>query len=68
MINSYFVCAEVQGFRIAFLVFGILLLLLAPSVSDWLPFYYSSAMTLGVFLVIIVLLYQVQVERSFLTT
>ncbi|XP_024372650.1 uncharacterized protein [Physcomitrium patens] len=49
---------EVQGFRIAFLVLGILLLLLAPSVSDWLPFYYSSAMTLGVFLVIIVLLYQ----------
>ncbi|KAG0581006.1 hypothetical protein KC19_4G217300 [Ceratodon purpureus] len=49
---------EGQGFRIAFLVVGMVLLLIAPIVSDWVPFYYSSAMTLGIFLVIIVLLYQ----------
>lgn len=49
---------ESQGFRFAFLVLGMMLMLLAPLVSDWVPFYYSSAMTLGVFLVIIVLLYQ----------
>jgi hypothetical protein len=49
---------ESQGFRIAFLALGMVLLSMAPVVSDWVPFYYSSAMTLGVFLVIIVLLYQ----------
>lgn len=43
------------------------LLLMAPVVSDWVPFYYSSAMTLGVFLVIIVLLYQVRSQESPLT-
>lgn len=53
-------CAESQGFRIAFLLLGMLFLFIAPVVSDWVPFYYSSAMTLGVFLVIIILLYQVQ--------
>lgn len=49
---------ESQGFRIAFLLLGMLFLFIAPVVSDWVPFYYSSAMTLGVFLVIIILLYQ----------
>jgi uncharacterized membrane protein YeaQ/YmgE (transglycosylase-associated protein family) len=31
---------------------------MAPVVSSWVPFYYSSAMTLGVLLVVLVLLYQ----------
>jgi len=65
MTNCHFDFAESQGFRFAFLVFGMLLLLMAPIVSDWVPFYYSSAMTLGVFLVIIVLLYQVRNEHAF---
>jgi hypothetical protein len=67
MTNCRFVCAESQGFRIAFLVVGMVLLLVAPIVSDWVPFYYSSAMTLGIFLVIIVLLYQVRSQRPPLT-
>lgn len=66
MTNCHFAFAESQGFRIAFLVLGMLLLLMAPIVSDWVPFYYSSAMTLGVFLVIIVLLYQVRFEIAYL--
>ncbi len=38
---------------------------MAPVVSSWVPFYYSSAMTLGVLLVVLVLLYQVFVILSF---
>jgi hypothetical protein len=32
---------------------------LAPIVSSWVPFYYSSSMVIGVFLVIIIVLFQV---------
>ncbi|XP_010542122.1 PREDICTED: uncharacterized protein LOC104815441, partial [Tarenaya hassleriana] len=31
---------------------------MAPIVSSWLPFYYSSSMAVGVFLVILILLFQ----------
>ncbi|KAJ7294400.1 hypothetical protein O6H91_Y259700 [Diphasiastrum complanatum] len=49
---------ELHFFRVALLVVGTLLLLIAPVVSKWVPFYYSSAMTLGILLVVLILLYQ----------
>ncbi|CAL5356850.1 unnamed protein product [Camellia sinensis] len=47
--------------RLFCLAFGFVLLLLAPVVSSWVPFYYSSSMAVGVFLVIIILLFQVSI-------
>ncbi|KAG4166901.1 hypothetical protein ERO13_A13G163900v2 [Gossypium hirsutum] len=49
---------DFQLWRLIFLVLGFVLLLLAPFVSKWVPFYYSSSMALGVLLVVIILLYQ----------
>ncbi|XWS57901.1 hypothetical protein CRYUN_Cryun09bG0212800 [Craigia yunnanensis] len=49
---------DFQQWRLLFLALGFVLLLLAPSVSNWVPFYYSSSMAIGVFLVIIILLFQ----------
>ncbi|THG17691.1 hypothetical protein TEA_026225 [Camellia sinensis var. sinensis] len=49
---------EFQRWRLFCLAFGFVLLLLAPLVSSWVPFYYSSSMAVGVFLVIIILLFQ----------
>ncbi|KAH9570745.1 hypothetical protein CY35_02G057600 [Sphagnum magellanicum] len=49
---------EQRVYRLVFLALGMTLLLMAPVVSSWVPFYYSSAMTLGVLLVVLVLLYQ----------
>ncbi|KAI7991538.1 hypothetical protein LOK49_LG12G02170 [Camellia lanceoleosa] len=49
---------EFQRWRLFCLAFGFVLLLLAPVVSSWVPFYYSSSMAAGVFLVIIILLFQ----------
>lgn len=49
---------EFWPFRLVFLTCGLILLLVAPIVSSWVPFYYSSAMMLGVFLIVIVLLFQ----------
>ncbi|MCO5546698.1 hypothetical protein L7F22_000134 [Adiantum nelumboides] len=49
---------EFWPFRVVFLTWGVILLLVAPVVSSWVPFYYSSAMMLGVFLIIIILLFQ----------
>nr|XP_027066123.1 uncharacterized protein LOC113691988 [Coffea arabica] len=49
---------EFQGWRLIFLALGIMLLLLAPIVSSWVPFYYSSSMAIGICLVIIILLFQ----------
>lgn len=53
------VYADFQRWRLVCLAFGFVLLLLAPIVSNWVPFYYSSSMAIGVFLVIIILLFQV---------
>ncbi|CAI9787464.1 unnamed protein product [Fraxinus pennsylvanica] len=51
--------AEVfQRWRLICLAFGIVLLLLAPIVCSWVPFYYSSSMAIGVCLVVIILLFQ----------
>ncbi|XP_042482131.1 uncharacterized protein LOC122062576 [Macadamia integrifolia] len=49
---------EFHQWRLVFLAFGFTLLLLAPVVSNWVPFYYSSSMAIGVFLVILILLFQ----------
>ncbi|XP_077248620.1 uncharacterized protein LOC143888166 [Tasmannia lanceolata] len=49
---------EFQQWRLFCLGFGFVLLLLAPIVSSWVPFYYSSSMALGVLLVILILLFQ----------
>ena len=53
------VCADLQQWRLVCLAFGFVLLLLAPIISSWVPFYYSSSMAIGVFLVVIILLFQV---------
>ncbi|BBH06953.1 Uncharacterized conserved protein DUF2215, partial [Prunus dulcis] len=45
-----------QKWRLVCLALGFFLLLLAPIVSSWVPFYYSSSMAIGVFLVIIIVL------------
>ncbi|CAK9160407.1 unnamed protein product [Ilex paraguariensis] len=50
---------EFQRWRLLCLATGFVLLLLAPIVSSWVPFYYSSSMAIGVVLVIIILLFQV---------
>ncbi|KAH9562835.1 hypothetical protein CY35_05G093300 [Sphagnum magellanicum] len=52
------VLEEQRAYRLVFLALGLTLLLVAPVVSSWVPFYYSSAMTLGVLFVVLVLLYQ----------
>jgi hypothetical protein len=56
---------EQHAYRLVFLALGVTLLLVAPVVSSWVPFYYSSAMTLGVLFVVLVLLYQVLSSLSF---
>lgn len=55
-----FLClAEFFMYRVVFLILGIVLLSLASSLSKSLAFYYSSAMAIGVILVILVVLFQV---------
>ncbi|XP_058105821.1 uncharacterized protein LOC131249211 isoform X2 [Magnolia sinica] len=49
---------EFQQWRLFCLGFGFALLLLAPHVSSWVPFYYSSSMALGVLLVVLIILFQ----------
>lgn len=64
-----FVCyknvADFQQWRLVCLAVGLILLLLAPTVSRWVPFYYSTSMAIGIFLVIIILLFQVYKLLSF---
>ncbi|XP_065854149.1 uncharacterized protein [Euphorbia lathyris] len=49
---------EMQQWRLVCLAVGFLLLLLAPIVCHWVPFYYSTSMAIGIFLVVIILLFQ----------
>ncbi|KAJ9179874.1 hypothetical protein P3X46_008188 [Hevea brasiliensis] len=49
---------DFQKWRLLCLAVGFLLLLLAPIVSSWVPFYYSTSMAIGVFLLVIILLFQ----------
>ncbi|GLJ29191.1 hypothetical protein SUGI_0575730 [Cryptomeria japonica] len=50
---------EFQPYRLAFLGLGLVMLILAPTVSKWVPFYFSSAMAFGIILVILIFLFQV---------
>lgn len=36
------------------------MILAAPVVSSWLPFYYTSSMAVGVFLVVLIIIFQVK--------
>ncbi|OVA05891.1 Transmembrane protein 194 [Macleaya cordata] len=45
-------------YRIVFLVLGIVLLTLAPALSNCIIFYYSGAMTVGIILVVLMVLFQ----------
>ncbi|KAI3512060.1 hypothetical protein L1887_19224 [Cichorium endivia] len=47
-----------QGWRYILLTVGFVLLFLAPIFSTWVPFYYTSSMAIGVFAVVIIILYQ----------
>ncbi|KAK7336296.1 hypothetical protein VNO77_16832 [Canavalia gladiata] len=47
-----------QKWRLVCLAVGLILILLAPIISSWVPFYYSSSMAIGIFLVVIILLFQ----------
>ncbi|XP_072952459.1 uncharacterized protein [Typha angustifolia] len=49
---------EFQQWRLVCLGIGFVLLLMAPIVSNWVPFYYSSSMVLGVVLVVLIILFQ----------
>ncbi|KAG0483709.1 hypothetical protein HPP92_011793 [Vanilla planifolia] len=49
---------EFQQWRLVCFGIGFVLLLMAPIVSKWAPFYYSSSMALGVLLVILLILFQ----------
>ncbi|XP_009365256.2 uncharacterized protein LOC103955106 isoform X2 [Pyrus x bretschneideri] len=49
---------DFQRWRLVCLALGFTLLLFAPIVSNWVPFYYSSSMVIGGFLVIIIILFQ----------
>ncbi|KAG6750814.1 hypothetical protein POTOM_045329 [Populus tomentosa] len=55
---------DLQQWRLMCLAVGFVLLLLAPIVSSWVPFYYSTSMAIGVFLVIIILLFQVLIDME----
>ncbi|KAI3721883.1 hypothetical protein L2E82_32902 [Cichorium intybus] len=47
-----------QKWRYILLAVGFVLLFLAPFVSEWVPFYYTSSMAIGVLAVVLILLYQ----------
>lgn len=53
------VTEDFQKWRIFCLVAGLVVILLAPVVSSWLPFYYTSSMAVGVFLVVLIIIFQV---------
>lgn len=46
-------------YRIVFLILGAVLLALASTLSQSLAFYYSSAMAVGIMLVVLLVLFQV---------
>ncbi|CAA7047276.1 unnamed protein product [Microthlaspi erraticum] len=52
------VAEDFQRWRIVCLVAGLVVILAAPVVSSWLPFYYTSSMAVGVFLVVLIIIFQ----------
>lgn len=51
--------SDFSAYRVVFLVLGTLLITLAPTFSESLIFYYSSAMAVGIILVVLIVLFQV---------
>ncbi|KNA08685.1 hypothetical protein SOVF_160430 [Spinacia oleracea] len=49
---------DFSAYRVVFLVLGTLLITLAPTFSESLIFYYSSAMAVGIILVVLIVLFQ----------
>ncbi|XP_075491904.1 uncharacterized protein LOC142530039 isoform X1 [Primulina tabacum] len=49
---------EFHRWRLLSLAIGFILLLSAPIISSWVPFYYSSSMAIGICLVVIIILFQ----------
>ena len=54
-----FVSAEFLLHRVVFLVLGMVLMALAHTLSQSLVFYYGGAMTIGIFLVVLIILFLV---------
>jgi hypothetical protein len=54
-----FVFAEFLLHRVVFLVLGMVLMTVAHMLSQSVVFYYGGAMTIGIFLVILIILFQV---------
>ncbi|KAF5178984.1 transmembrane protein [Thalictrum thalictroides] len=52
------IAEDFHQWRLFCLGVGFVFLLLAPILSNWVPFYYSSSMAIGVLLVILVILFQ----------
>lgn len=53
------VYAEFLLHRVVFLVLGLVLMVVAQTLSESVVFYYGGAMTIGIFLVILIILFQV---------
>lgn len=53
------VYAEFLLHRVVFFVVGLVLMVVAHTLSESVVFYYGGAMTIGIFLVILIILFQV---------
>jgi len=53
------VYAEFLLHRVVFFVLGLVLMVVAHTLSESVVFYYGGAMTIGIFLVILIILFQV---------
>ena len=51
-----------QRWRYILLAVGVVSLFSAPFVSEWVPFYYTSSMAIGVLAVVLILLFQVHIS------
>ncbi|CAI9099218.1 OLC1v1036003C1 [Oldenlandia corymbosa var. corymbosa] len=49
---------DFQQWRLGLLALGVILFFLAPVISSWVPFYYSSSMAIGICVVVLILLFQ----------
>jgi len=58
-LTLFFCSAGFFLYRVIFLILGVVMLSIASSLSKSLVFYYSSAMAIGIILVILVVLFQV---------
>lgn len=58
-VSSVVVYAEFLLHRVVFLVLGLVLMAVAHTLSQSVVFYYGGAMTIGIFLVILIILFQV---------